>query len=430
MSVADARGRLAVAPVAAGGGSGLDPERIRRDFPGLHRRVHGHPYTYLDSAASSQRARPALEAMDVYFRHSNANVHRGVYAAAEEASALYEGARDQVAALLGGVDRREVIYTRNTTEALNLVAYAYGDHFLEPGEAVLVSEAEHHSNLLPWQALCERRGLRLEILPVTDEGALDLTDLDQVLGRGVRLVALSHVSNVLGTENPIAYVARRAHSHGAVVVVDAAQSVPHMAVDPVALGADFLAFSGHKMAGPTGIGILWGRRELLEAMPPFLRGGDMVGTVHLRGATFAALPQKFEAGTAAIGEAIGLGAAVGYLRALGLDAVAAHSRDLAMTMAAALADMPGVTVYGPPAGSARTAVVSFNVDGIHPHDVATLLDGRGVAIRAGHHCAQPLMERYGVAAMARASVYVYNREKDIERLVAAVRHAQAVFGGA
>ncbi len=408
----------------------LDPERIRSDFPGLHRLVHGHPYTYLDSAASSQRARPVLEAMRGYFRHSNANVHRGVYAAAEEASAHYEGARDRVATLLGGVDRREVIYTRNTTEALNLVAYAYGDRFLKAGDAILYSEAEHHSNLLPWQALAERRDLRLKVLPVLDDGSLDLDGLDRTLEDGVRLVALGHVSNVLGTENPIAQIARHAHRAGAVMVVDAAQSVPHMPVDVRALGADFLAFSGHKMTGPTGIGVLWGRRDLLEAMPPFLRGGDMVGSVGLRQATFAAVPYKFEAGTQAIAEAIGLGAAVEYLTGLGMEGVRLHSRALAMRMAEALAEVPGVTVYGPPPGRPRTAVVSFNVDGIHPHDLATLLDGRGVAIRAGHHCAQPLMDRFGVPAMARASVYVYNREKDIERLVAAVRHAQAVFGEA
>lgn len=430
MSADGAAGRLASVAAAAEAARPLEPERVRADFPGLRRRVHGHPYTFLDSAASAQRARPVLDAMAGYYRRHNANIHRGVYAAAEEASALYEGARDKVATLLGGVDRREVIFTRNTTESLNLVAYTYGDRFLGAGDAILVSEAEHHSNLLPWQALCERRGLRLEILPVTDEGRLDLTDLDAVLGRGVRLVALSHVSNVLGTENPIAFVAERAHGAGAVMVVDAAQSVPHMPVDARALGADFLAFSGHKMAGPTGIGVLWGRRDLLDAMPPFLRGGDMVGTVGLHRSTFAALPQKFEAGTPAIAEAIGLGAAVDYVGGLGLEAVAAHSRGLATTMAAALAALPGVTVYGPAPGQERTAVVAFNVEGIHPHDLATLLDGRGVAIRAGHHCAQPLMERYGVAAMARASVYVYNREKDIERLCAAVRHAQTVFGGA
>jgi cysteine desulfurase/selenocysteine lyase len=421
---------VSAVPLAAAASRGLDPERVRLDFPGLHRRVHGHPYTFLDSAASAQRARPVLEAMDNYFRRSNANIHRGVYAAAEEASALYEGARDRVADLLGGVDRREVVFTRNTTEAINLVAYAYGDRFLEAGDAILVSEAEHHSNLLPWQGVCDRRGTRLEILPVQGDGRLDLTDLDAVLARGVRLVALSHVSNVLGTENPIALVAERAHRAGAVMVVDAAQSVPHMPVDVHALGVDFLAFSGHKMTGPTGVGVLWGRRRLLEAMPPFLRGGDMVGSVGLRRSTFAELPQKFEAGTPAIAEAIGLGAAVDYLRGLGMAAVAAHGRELAMAMAAALAAMKGVTVYGPPPDDERMAVVSFNVEGIHPHDLATLLDGRGVAIRAGHHCAQPLMERYGVAAMARASVYVYNREKDIERLCAAVRHAQSVFGEA
>ncbi|MCL6594866.1 MAG: SufS family cysteine desulfurase [Firmicutes bacterium] len=407
----------------------LDPERLRADFPALHRRVHGHPYTYLDSAATSQRPRSVIRAVDAYYRRTNANIHRGVYAAAEEATALYEGARDRIAALLD-VDRSEVIYTRNATEGLNLVAYAYGEGHVGPNDAVLVTESEHHSNLLPWQRLCERRGARLEVLPVTDRGELDLSELDAVLARGVRIVALSHVSNVLGVENPVAYVAERAHRAGAVVVVDAAQSVPHMPVRPRALGADFLAFSGHKMLGPTGIGVLWGRRELLEAMPPFLTGGDMVGTVHLRRATWAELPHKFEAGTPAIAEAIGLGAAVEYLTALDLRAVAEHSRTLAMHAAERLAELPRVTVYGPPPGAARTAVVAFNVAGVHPHDLATILDGQGVAIRAGHHCAQPLMERYGVAAMARASVYVYNRDQDLERLVAAVRRAQDVFGGA
>jgi cysteine desulfurase/selenocysteine lyase len=414
---------------AEGAAPGLDVERLRADFPALARRVAGQPYTYLDSAATAQRPLAVLDALEQYYRRANANIHRGVYRAAEEATALYEGTRDKLAALLGGVDRREIVYTRNTTEGLNLVAYSYGDSMLRPGDAILVSEAEHHSNLLPWQRLCERRGLRLEALAVRDDGSLDLDGLDAALDRGVRLVALAQVSNVLGTENPIAAIAARAHRAGAVVVVDAAQSVPHMTVHPRELGADFLAFSGHKMLGPTGIGVLWGRRELLEAMPPFLTGGDMVGTVHLRSATYAELPQKFEAGTQAIAEAIGLGAAVDYLTAVGLDAVAAHSRALALRMAAALADLDGVTVYGPPPGSERTAVVSFNVDGIHPHDLATILDGRGVAIRAGHHCAQPLMERFGVAAMARASVYLYNRDQDVDRLVEAVRHAKRLFGG-
>jgi len=407
----------------------IDATDVRADFPALRRRVHGHPYTYLDSAATSQRPRQVLAAMNTFFRRSNANIHRGVYVAAEEATALYEGARDKVAALLDVADRGEIIYTRNTTEGLNLVAYAYGETFLGEGDAILVSEAEHHSNLVPWQRVAERRGLRLEVLPVTDDGLLDLSGLDATLARGVRLVALSQVSNVLGSEAPIREIAARAHAAGAVVVVDAAQSVPHMPVHPRELGVDFLAFSAHKMLGPTGIGILWGRRELLEAMPPFLSGGDMIGSVHLRSSTYAALPNKFEAGTPAIAEAIGLGAAVDYLAGLGLEAVERHTRRLAMAMAEELAGIPGVTVYGPPAGRPRHGVVAFNVDGVHAHDVATLLDGQGVAIRAGHHCAQPLMDRYGVPAMARASVYVYNREQDVDRLVAAVRHVQTVFGG-
>jgi len=403
----------------------LDVERIRADFPVLERKIHGQPFVYLDSAATSLRPVPVIDAMDRYLRGNSATIHRSVYETAEEATEWFEGARAKVAALLGGVEPEEVIFVRNATEALNLVVQSYAQSVLRAGDAVLLSEAEHHSNLLPWQRLAAQKGLRLEFLPVTDEGVLDLSQLDDLLARGVRIVSLAHVSNVLGYELPVADIARRAHAAGAVMVVDAAQSIPHMRVHPRALGADFLAFSGHKMLGPTGIGVLWGRRDLLEAMPPFLSGGDMVGTVHLRESTYADLPAKFEAGTSAIAEAIGLGAAVDYLTALDLDLVAAHSRRLARDIAAALRSLPGVHVYG---GDERTSVVAFNAEGIHPHDLATLVDQKGVAIRAGHHCAQPLMERFHTSAMARASVYVYTRDEDVTALVEAVRYAQEVFG--
>lgn len=403
----------------------LDTQRIRTDFPVLQRKVHGQPLTYLDSAATSLRPLPVIEAVETYMRENSATIHRSVYETAEEATERFEGARLKVAALLGGVAPEEVIFVRNTTEALNLVVQSYAESVLSPGDSVLLSEAEHHSNLLPWQRLAARKGLRLEFLPVTDQGELDLTHLDRLLSQGVRIVSLAHVSNVLGYELPLREIAARAHAAGATVVVDAAQSVPHMKVHPRELGADFLAFSGHKMLGPTGIGVLYGRKDLLEAMPPFLTGGDMVGTVHLRESTYAPLPAKFEAGTPAIAEAIGLGAAVDYLTALDLDLVEAHSRRLAGDIAQALLSLPGIRVYG---AEERTSVVSFNVEGIHPHDLATLLDQRGVAIRAGHHCAQPLMERFQTAAMARASVYVYSRDEDVTALVAAIRYAQGVFG--
>ncbi len=404
----------------------LDTERIRADFPVLERNVHGRPLIYLDSAATSLKPLPVIEAMDRYLRENSATIHRSVYETAEEATELFEGARRKVAALLGGVAPEEVVFVRNTTEALNLVAASYAESTLQAGDAVLLSEAEHHSNLLPWQRLAARKGLCLEFLPVTEEGELDLSDLDRLLTQGVRIVSLAQVSNVLGYTLPVKEIAARAHAAGSIVIVDAAQSVPHMTVHPRELGADFVAFSGHKMLGPTGIGVLYGRRDLLEAMPPFLTGGDMVGTVHLRTSTYADLPAKFEAGTPAIAEAIGLGVAVDYLESLGLGAVEAHSRRLARDIAVALESLPGIRVYGPKED--RTSVVSFNVEGIHPHDLATLVDQRGVAIRAGHHCAQPLMERFGTPAMARASVYVYTRDEDVGELISAIRYAQGVFG--
>jgi cysteine desulfurase/selenocysteine lyase len=402
----------------------LDPERLRRDFPSLTRTVNGRPLAYLDSASTSQRPSAVLAAMRRYAEEYTANVHRGVYTTAEEATAAYETARDRLAAWLG-VAREEVVFVRNATEGLNLVAMAYGRWALRPGDAVLLTEMEHHSNLVPWQRLAEERELRLEFLPVTDGGELDLGRLDEQLGRGVRLAALTHVSNVLGTVNPVSEIAARCHAAGAMVVVDAAQSVPHMAVNVRDLGADFLVFSGHKMCGPTGIGVLVGRRDLLEAMPPFLTGGDMIRTVHLRSATWNDLPWKFEAGTPSIAGAIGLGAAVDYLTGVGMPQVSAHSALLSRQLAARLADLPGVTVYG---SSRRLGVVSFNVNDIHPHDLASILDRHGVAIRAGHHCAQPLMERFGVPAMARASVYLYNDSRDLDRLVEGVADAQRIFG--
>lgn len=406
-------------------GEDVNPAQIREDFPALRRTVNGRSLVYLDSASTSQRPEAVIDAMRGYFEWSNANVHRGVYTTSEEASAAYEAARDRVAAFIGAGSREEIVFVRNTTEALNLVAMSYGRSALHEGDGILLTEMEHHSNLVPWQRLAEEKGLRLEFLPVMGNGKLDLSQLDLLLDRGVRLVSLTHLSNVLGTVNPVAEVAKRAHLAGARVVVDGAQSVPHIPLKVTDLDADFLAFSGHKMLGPTGIGVLYGRRELLDAMPPFLTGGDMIRSVHLREATWNDLPWKFEAGTPAIGEAIGLGAAVDYLERIGLSKICAHEAALARDMAAQLAARPGVTVYGP---EDRQSVVPFTVKGVHPHDLASILDRFGVAIRAGHHCAQPLVERFGHSAMARASVYLYNEQSDIDRLLEGVAEAQRIFG--
>ena len=406
--------------------TGLDPLALRAGFPILAREVHGKPLAYLDNAASSQKPRAVIEALDEFYRAHYANIHRGVHTLSEEATGAYEEARDKIAAFINAPDRRGVVFTRNTTEAINLVAYSWGRANVGPGERIVVTGMEHHSNLVPWQLLAREVGAELAYVSVTGEGHLDLESLDDLLQDPVKLVAFTHVSNVLGTVNPAREIVARAHAAGARVLVDAAQSVPHLPVDVGALDCDFLAFSGHKMCGPTGIGVLYGRPELLEEMPPFLSGGGMIRRVGRLEATWDDLPWKFEAGTSAIAEAVGLGAAVDYLSAVGMEAVWAHEQELAAYALERLAEVSEVRVIGPPAGE-RSGVVSFIVESIHPHDLAQALDREGVAIRAGFHCAQPLHERFGLGATARASFYLYNTREEVDRLVEGIQKAQDWF---
>jgi cysteine desulfurase/selenocysteine lyase len=406
----------------------LDVERIRADFPVLQREVRpGVPLVYLDSTATSQKPAVVLEAMDRYYRDNNANVHRGIHRLAEEATAAYEAARDKLRRFIHAAHRSEIIYTRNTTESINLVALTWGRVNVGPGDVIVLTEMEHHSNLVPWQMLAAEKGARLEFIPVTDEGDLDLSVLDGLLELKPKLVALTQVSNVLGTINPVAEITEKAHAAGALVVVDAAQSVPHMPVDVQALGADFLAFSGHKMCGPTGIGVLYGRRELLEAMPPLFGGGEMIKRVYLREFKPNDLPYKFEAGTPAIAEAVGLGAAVDYLNSIGMEAIHAHEQEMITYALERLEEVPGVTVYGPPA-ERKGAVASFTFEGTHAHDVAQVLDAEGVAVRAGHHCAMPLHDRLNVVATARASFYLYSRPQEVDKLVEGLYKVKELFG--
>jgi cysteine desulfurase / selenocysteine lyase len=401
---------------------------VKADFPIFSREFAGRPLVYLDSAATAQKPAVVIEAVAEHLRSHNANVHRGVYALAQEADAAYEGARGRVAAFTGA-QPHETIFTKNVTEAINLVAYAWGRANVGPGDAVLITQAEHHANIVPWQVLCRERGATLRYLEVDERGALSLEELDAELARGdVRLVAFTHVSNVLGTINPVAEITARARAAGAVSLVDAAQAVPHMAVDVGELGADFYAWTAHKALGPTGIGVLHGRREILETMEPFLTGGDMIASVDFQSATWNELPAKFEAGTPMVAEAVGLGVAVDYLASLGMDRVRAHERALTAYMLERLQQVPGLRVVGPPEASARGGLASFTIEGMHPHDVAELADRAGVCIRAGHHCAQPLMRCLGVGATARASVGVYNEPGDIDALVEALLRGREVFG--
>jgi cysteine desulfurase / selenocysteine lyase len=404
---------------------------VRADFPIFARGSGGDPakpLVYLDSGASSQKPQVVIDALAEHLASHNANVHRGVYPLAQEADAAFESARARIAAFTGA-EPQTTIFTKNATEAINLVARAWGAPNLGPGDAVVITQMEHHANLVPWQQICRERGAELRYLEVDEHGELSLAQLDAELARGdVRLVAFAHVSNVLGTINPVAEIAARARAGGAVSVVDGAQAVPQMPVDVAALGADFYAWTGHKAVGPTGIGVLHGRRELLEAMDPFLTGGDMIASVSMEETTWNELPFKFEAGTPPIAEAVGLAAAVDYLSGLGMERVREHERELTELMLARLAELPGVRAVGPPAGRERGALVSFTVEGMHPHDVAELLGREGVCVRAGHHCAQPLMRCLGVAATARASLGVYNEESDIDAFIAALRKGREVFG--
>ena len=400
---------------------------IRQDFPILARQVHGKPLVYLDSTASSQKPLSVIETMTEYYHMYNANVHRGVYEISEEATARMEKARVKVARFINARHSKQVIFTRNTSESINLVAYTWGSANIHAGDLIVLTEMEHHSNLVPWQLLAQRTGARLEFIPVDENGLLRLDIYAQLLEQKPKLVAFAHMSNVLGTITPAREMIAQAHAVGAVTVLDGAQSVPHLPVDVQALDADFLCFSGHKMLGPTGIGVLYGKRELLEAMPPFMGGGDMIRTVHLRESTWNDLPWKFEAGTPAIAEAIGLGAAVDYLNELGMENVARHEQEITAYALEQLSAVPGLTIYGPPAGE-RGGVVSFTLGEIHPHDLASILDQEvGVAIRAGHHCAQPLMERYDLTATARASFYIYTVQSDVDTLVQGLHKAIEVF---
>ena len=413
------------APAPASGAAPFDPYLVKRDFP-IFDTPRERPLVYLDSAATSQKPLVVLDAMDRYYRTCNANIHRGVYKIAEEATALFEDARRRFAAFIHAAPR-EVIFTRNSTEALNLVARAYGGWKLKSGDAVLLTPMEHHSNLVPWHMLATEKQLELRFIPLTGTGELDLDALPGLFADGkVKLVSFVHVSNVLGTVNPAAEITRIAKTFGATVVLDASQSAAHMALDVKALGVDFMACTAHKMLGPTGIGMLWGRRELLEAMPPFLGGGEMIRSVTLTSSTWNELPWKFEAGTMNIAEAVGLGAAIQYLQKLGMDNIFAHDRELSAYAMQRMAELPGVTVLGPPADR-RGGVVAFTVEGVHPHDVATVLDRDGVCVRAGHHCAMPLHDLLGVPASARASFHCYSLREDVDTFVAGLRKVQEVF---
>lgn len=415
----------------AGSANSLEADfaAFRADFPILNRETKpGIPLVYLDSTASSQKPLVVIQAMDDYYRLNNANIHRGVHTLAEEATAMYEGARDRIAKFINAKSRHEIIYTRNATEAINLVAYSWGRANLKSGDTILITEMEHHSNIVPWHILASEKGVRVVAIPITDEGELDLLAYDNLLQQySPKLVCVAHMSNVLGTINPVTDMAAHAHAIGALVLADGAQSVPHLPVDVQTLGVDFLAFSAHKMCGPTGIGALWARAELLEAMPPFLGGGDMIRRVTLDGFKVADLPHKFEAGTPAIAEAVGFGAAIDYLNSIGMGNVAAHEQELIGYALERLEEVPGVTVYGPRA-ERKGGVAAFTLDDIHPHDIAAILDSKfGVAVRAGHHCAQPLHDRLNLTATARASFYVYNTQAEIDKLVEGLYEVKRVF---
>jgi cysteine desulfurase/selenocysteine lyase len=403
-------------------------EKVRAAFPALAREVQGQPIAYLDSGASSQRVLASIEALDRYERRHHSNVHRGSHTLSAEATAAYEGARATVADHLGAADRREIVFVRNATEAINLVARAWGATNVTAGDRLVLTEMEHHSNIVPWQQLAETTGAEIDWVSVTDDGLLDLDSLAAALDRGPKLVAVTHVSNVLGTENPLAEIARLAHDAGALVLADGAQGAPKLSVDVGELGVDFYAATAHKLYGPTGVGVLWARLELLREMPPFMGGGSMIRKVRREGTTYADPPTRFEAGTPAIAQAIGMAAALRWLDALGMDRVASHEREIADYAIGRLEEVPGLRVLGPGRGPARLGPVSFELEGVHGHDVAEILDRHGVAVRAGHHCAQVLMDRLGVPAVARASFGVYTTPEEIDRLVEGLYDARRVFG--
>ena len=405
--------------------SDLDIERLRQHFPILGETVYGKPLVYLDSAATSQKPQAVIDALSYFYLKDNANAHRGVHYLAERATEQYEGARAKVQRFLNAEHSSETIFVRGATEAINLVAQTYGKVHIGAGDEVLITAMEHHSNIVPWQMLCEEKGARLRVAPINDAGELLLEELDSLIGPKTRLVAVTHVSNVLGTINPIRRICDMAHARGACVLVDGAQAAPHLKVDVQALGCDFYAFSGHKMYGPTGIGVLYGRSELLDEMPPYQGGGDMILSVSFEKTIYNKPPQKFEAGTPNMAGAVGLGAAIDFLAWLEQDALAAHEHEVLAYAIRALSEFPGLRLIG--TARAKASVLSFVLDGIHPHDIATILDREGIAIRAGHHCAQPLMKRLGVAATARASLACYSTRQDIDALVAGLRKVQKVF---
>ncbi len=406
----------------------LDAHRLRADFPYLEELFNAKPVAFLDSAASTQKPRQVLDTMRDFYEHSYANIHRGVYRLAVEATAGYEGAREKVRRFVNADSTREIVFTRNATEALNLVAYAWGLDNLGPGDVVVITELEHHSNFVPWQYIAKRTGASFAHIPIDDLGELQLDSLDGIAASGnVKVVANNLVSNSLGTINPVEKLAEWAHHQGAIMVVDAAQAAPHRAVDVQALGCDFLAFSSHKLCGPSGVGALWGRRELLEEMSPFNLGGEMIRSVRLDQTSWNELPYKFEAGTPAIAEAVGFGAALDYVTEIGLDAIARHEHELTAYALERLAEVEGLVAYGPPADR-RAGIISFNLGEIHPHDVAQVLDWEGVAVRAGHHCTQPLMNRLGVAATTRASFYLYTVPEEIDRLVEGLHKVRKALG--
>jgi cysteine desulfurase/selenocysteine lyase len=411
-------------PVAA---SAFPIEKVRASFPALEREVHGRPVAYLDSGASAQRVLASIQAVDRYERAHHSNVHRGSHTLSAEATAAYEGARATVADHLGASDRREVIFVRNATEAINLVARAWGEANVGAGDRIVLTEMEHHSNVVPWQQLAERAGAEIDWVPVGEDGLLDMDAYSALLERGPKLVAVAHVSNVLGTENPIAEIARLAHEAGSLVLADGAQAAPKLPLDVAALGVDFYALTGHKLYAPTGIGALWAKLDLLREMPPFLGGGSMIRKVTKEGTTYADVPARFEAGTPAIAQAIGMASALRWLDGLGMEAVRDHEREITDYALEQLAAVPGLRIFGPRRGPERLGPVSFELEGVHAHDVSEILERQGVAVRAGHHCAQPLMERLGVAATARASFGVYTTRGEVDRLVEGLDDARRVF---
>ncbi len=407
--------------------AGLDVTAIRADFPVLAEQVHDRPLVYLDNAATSQKPRAVIDALQTYYETYNANIHRGLHALSERATAEFEDARARVARFINAVHAHEVIFTRGTTEAINLVARGWGDENVREGDEILLTEMEHHSNLVPWQMLAQRRGAALRYIPMDVNGRIDLEAYARMFGPRTRLVTVTQMSNVLGTITPAAEIVRIAHANDVPVLLDAAQSIPHLPVDVQALGADFVAFSGHKMLGPTGIGVLYGRESLLDAMEPLFGGGSMIRVVELHQSSWTGLPDKLEGGTPNIAGAIGLGAAVNYLDAVGMSNVAAHEHELTDYALNLLSDLDGVRVFGPPDAADRGGVISFYVGDVHPHDVGTLLDAEGIAVRAGHHCAQPLMRKLGVAATARASLYLYNTADEVDCLATGIARAKAFF---